>query len=202
MEKRFFNKIIKEQMLSYGFVKNDSLNYSKRSSDETVQFVVRVPDGKMGFVIGAQFPDFGEYNGKISKCIMKYYEYETLLCFPENRNYSESDIVDAVNTVIAGLAPYLENGKQHIKNHIDDWCFGVFDDKERNDVWSYFGLPTIDPYSIEYMIENIERIQRGGFILISSQEYKDHKDYYDEYLNHGCYFSFDAKDEQVMIRVR
>lgn len=200
MEKRLFNKIIKQQMLLYGFEKNDNLNYSKRSSDGTTKFVVRIPNGKNGFIIGAQFSDFGEYNGIISSCMMKYYEYETLLVFPNIHKYSETDIVDAVNTVITGIKPYLDNGIRHIKDHIDNWCFGVFSDKERNDVLRYFELPTMDPYSNEYMIQNIEMIKRGGFIQISSQEYEDHRDYYDKYLKHGCYFSFDKKYNQVMIR--
>ena len=202
MEKRLFNKIIKEQMLFYGFEKNDRLNYSKLSSDGTAKFVVRVPDGKMGFIIGAQFPNFGEYNGIISNCIMKYYEHETLLCFPNVHNYSETNIVNAVNKVITDIKPYLSNGKQHIKENIENWCFGVFSDKERNEVLSYFGLPVMDMYSEEYMFFNIERIKRGGFILISTKEYEDHKDYYDKYLNHGCYFSLGKKDTHVMIRLK
>ena len=200
MEKRLFNKIIKQQLLLYGFEKNDNRNYSKLSLDGTVKLVVRVPNGKNGFIVGAQFLDFGEYNGIISSCIMKYYEYETLLCFPDIHNYSEPDIVNSVNTVITGIKPYLDNGKRHIKDHIDNWCFGAFSDKIRNDVMNYFGLPTIDPYSNEYMLQNIERIKRGGFIQISFQEYDNHRDYYDKYLNHGCYFSFDKKNNLVMIR--
>ena len=202
MEKRLFNKIIKEKMLLYGFEKNDRLNYSKLSSDGNVKFVVRVPDGKMGFIIGAQFPNFGEYTGIISNCIMKYYEYETFLCFPNVHDYSETDIVDAINVVITGIKPYLDKGKQQIKENINNWCFGVFSDKERNEVLSYFGLPVMDMYSDAYMILNIERIKRGGFILISTNEYEEHKNYYDKYLNHGCYFSFDRKNTQVMIRLR
>ena len=202
MEKRLFNKLIKKQMLLYGFEKNDRLNYSKLSSDGTAKLVVRVPDGKMGFIIGAQFPNFGKYTGIISNCIMKNYEYEILLCFPDVHNYSETDIVDAVNTVITGINPYLSNGKQQIKENIENWCFGAFSDKERNEVLNYFGLPIMDMYSDEYMALNIERIKRGGFILISTQEYMNHKAYYDKYLNHDCYFSFDKKDTHVMIRAK
>ena len=42
MEKRLFNKLIKKQMLLYGFEKNDRLNYSKLSSDGTAKLVVRI----------------------------------------------------------------------------------------------------------------------------------------------------------------
>lgn len=201
MEKRLFNKIIKQQMLFYGFEKNDNLNYSILSLDGTTKFVVRIPNGKNGFIIGAQFLDFGEYTGIISDCIMKYYEYEELLVFPNVREYSQIDIVNAVNTVIAAIKPYINKGKQQLKEHINNWVFGAFSDKERNDVLSYLGLPVIDPYSDEYMIQNIEKIARGGFVCISLKEYEDYKDYYNKYLNHGCYFSFDSKSNILMIRL-
>jgi hypothetical protein len=46
-EKTPFNKIIKEQMLAYGFEKTETQDYAKEALDGITKIIVRVPDAPM-----------------------------------------------------------------------------------------------------------------------------------------------------------
>lgn len=196
MEKRLFNKIIKREMLAHGFDKTGSSEYAKEAKDGIAKIIVRTPEYN-GFIVGAQFKDFGKYTGKISDACMKYREYSLLLCSPSTRDYSVDEIVDAVMTLVSGISVYLERGKSAIQEKIDLWDLGI-GEKEQNRIYSYFGLPLWEPYSEAYMLKQIEEVlQQGGSSMMSLEEYYAHKEYYDNYKQHGC--SIIIRDKFVII---
>ena len=187
MEKRIFNKIIKQQMLSYGFEKTGSLEYAKEALDGTTKIVVRAPSQISGFVVGAQFRDFGDYSGKIAKTCMKYQEYELVLCIASIKDYSEEEIISGVRTVMDGIAVYLREGRDAIRERINQWEFGLLDEAEQNRIYAYFGLPLIDPYSDNYILKQIEDLyKQGGHSMLTLEEYYSHQAHYDQYAAHGC----------------
>lgn len=199
MEKRLFFKIIRNSMISNGFDKTGRYDFSKFSLDGTLRIVVRIPDGKSGFIIGVQFPDYGAYTGTLSECFLRNYDFEIMLVFPDVREYSRDDILTSIDVVIDKINPYIQYGKEQIKKDIDGWAFYGLNDRDINDVLEYLNLPTVDLYSEDYMMNNIAQLKRGGFLLLSMSEYTSHKDYYDRFSEHNCYIDVDIKRGNVMI---
>ena len=68
MEKRILTKTIGKHLIDRGYTKVDTLCYSILCKDESVKFIIRIPDMTFGFLIGAQLAEFGEFNGNF-KCV-------------------------------------------------------------------------------------------------------------------------------------
>lgn len=199
MDKRQFNKIIKKEMLSYGFTKTGPTEYAKDCEDGKTKIVMRTPE-YVGFTIGAQFADYDPYTGKIAGTRVLYCAHDLLLRSVAINDYSEEEIATAVKTVMEDIEVYLAGGKEAIAANLDKWVLDHPDERVQNENFAYFGLPTVDPYSESYMLDKIDDIKRGGFILVSGEEYLSHKEFYDEYAAHGCKLEIDPKDGSVMIR--
>ena len=199
MDKRKFNKIIKREMLSFGFAKTGTAEYAKDCNDGMTKIVMRTPEFK-GFNIGAQFADYGVYNGKIAGTRVCYEAHDLLLRSVAINDYSEEEIAQAVKTVMDDLAVYLEGGKEAIAANLDKWVLDNPDERVQNENYIYFGKPAIDPYSESYMLDKIADIKRGGFILVGENEYLSHKEYYDGFADHGCELTVDPKDGSVWIK--
>lgn len=199
MEKRQFNSMLKQYLVLRGFEKTAPNDYAISAKDGVTKFILRTPDQTQGFIIGAQFSDYREYTGTFSKAVMKNFEYESLLCFAKSRDYSEQNILSALDTVFAGMQPYLTQGKTAIREHIDQWVFGAFSDKIRNEILVCLGFSTMDPYSKECLLEQIGRMKNGGVLSFPLEEYISHKEYYDLYADHGGSIAVDEKVQQVRI---
>lgn len=181
-------------MLSHGFEKNGTYDYTKESFDGITKIVVRAPDQTSGFAIGVQFKDFltdyADYSGKYSKICMYYDQPSPLLNFASRRDYTDNDIVSAVNTLIERVDPFINGGKAAIRDTIDDWIFGLLSERIQNEIYAYFGMPLIDQYSDSYVLMKVEDwYKQGGKSSISLDEYFNHKEHYDKYTKHGCQIS-------------
>ena len=74
------------------------------------------------------------------------------------------------------------------------WC----QEKKENDIYAYFGMPLIDPYSDSYILKQIEELyKQGGASMMSLDEYYNHKEHYEKYAEHGC--TIDIEKEFVKI---
>lgn len=190
MEKRIFNQIIKKQMLSFGFEKTSTYDYAKEAEDGIAKIIVRVPDQTFGFCMGAQFKDFktdyADYSGKYSNTCMVYPKFTTFLHFAYKRDYTEDEIIEAVQNVMDGLENFLQRGREAIRESIDEWVFGVQNEKKQNDIYAYFGMPLIDPYSDSYILKQVEEYKRGMKSMMALDEYNNHKEHYDKYVKLGC----------------
>ena len=187
MDKNVFNKIVKQQIVSYGFAKTGPYDYAKDAQDGITKIVLRAPNMVSGFFVGVQFKDYGDFSGKYSKTCMKYKTFELELCIASIKNYSEKDIIKSVKTVMNGIDIYLREGRNAIRENIDQWEFALFDEKKQNEIYAYLGLPLIDPYSDSYIIKQIENWHKqGGVSVMSLDEYYNHKDHYDKYAEKGC----------------
>lgn len=191
MEKRLFNKLIKEQMLSYGFERTGTRNYAKEAADGITKIVIRVPDETINFSVGVQFKDFGkeysDYSGRFSKICMAYSGVPRDLTFAPIADCSEERVLDMVKNVMSSIDIFLQKGKAAVYENIDAWLYSVIDERKENDIYAYFGMPLIDPYSDSYILKQIEELyKQGGASMMSLDEYYNHKEHYDKYAEHGC----------------
>lgn len=192
MDKRNFNKTIKQLLLYYGFEKTGIYDYAKEAKDGVTKIVVRAPDQTYGFAIGVQFRDFlteySDYSGKFSKVCMAYDQSSSpLLPFASRINYSEEDITNAIGILMERIDPFIKGGKVSVRNSINDWVFGLLSEKKQNDIFAYFDMALIDPYSDNYIQKQIEEwYKQGGKSVMSIDEYKKHKIHYDKYTEYGC----------------
>ena len=85
------------------------------------------------------------------------------------------------------------------KKHLEAWTFGDLSDMERDSILRYFGLPGIDPYSLEYQNEVADRMSNGGSQYITLPEYLEHKNFYDGYQKWDAQIHIDEKNGQVAI---
>lgn len=194
MEKRDFNKIIKQHLLSHGFEKIGTYDYAKESVDGVTKIVVRAPDQTYGFCIGLQFKDFltdyADYSGKFSKICMSYSQPSQLLPFASKFEYSEEDVESAITSLIKLIDPFFKGGKSAVRERINEWTFGLSSERKQNDIFSYFEMPLIDPYSDDYILKHVDEWHKqGGKTMISIDEYENHKNHYDKYAQHGCKIS-------------
>ena len=199
MEKRLFNKIIKQYLTDRGFEKTASNDYAISSRDGAAKFILRTPDQTQGFLLGVQFPNYGEYTGTFAKAVMKNFLYESMLCFAKSRDYSQQDILNALDAVWNGIQPYLQGGKDAIRECLDDWVFGAFSDKVRNEILLYLGSDTIDPYSKDYLLEKADAMQSGGMMTMPLAEYATHKDFYDQFTDYGGMITIEVASQTVRI---
>ena len=87
-----------------------------------------------------------------------------------------------------------------IKERLNEWTFGDFDEQVKDAVQRYFGLPGIDPYSDDDQKDTAEQMKmHGGEITLSMQEYTEHKAFYDAYEQYGAQILVDEKNGSVMI---
>ena len=186
MNKREFNKRIKNYMLSHGFQKSNSYDYWILCEDKVTKIVIGAPNFKRGFYIGAQFGDYGSFSGIYKESTITYFEYEMLLCWASVNEYTEEDIDQAVCKVVSGLQNYIAGGKQEIAKNVDQWCISPFNHQKRNAILQCLGLPPIDPYSEAYFNETLQTFDgKGGGIVISYEEYHAHENYYKKFEEYG-----------------
>ena len=192
MEKRLFNKTIKEQMRSYGFEKIGTQDYAKEALDGTTKIIVRVPDEDHDFCVGVQFKDFGkeysDYSGKFSRRCMAYSGVpRQFSLFECPYDFSEDRIVDMVKSIMTNIEVFLKKGHEAVRDEIDQWISSVISEKQQNDIYAYLGMPLIDPYSDSYTLKQVEEwYKQGGKSMMSLDEYYNHKEHYDKYMEHGC----------------
>ena len=74
MEKRILTKTIGKYLIDRGYTKVDTLSYSILSKDESVKYIIRIPDMTFGFLIGVQLAEFGEFNGNFKCAPIKSFE--------------------------------------------------------------------------------------------------------------------------------
>lgn len=201
MENRLFNKIIKREMISYGFEKTGTYDYAKEAVDGITKIVVRAPDQTHGFGIGVQFKDFDkpytDYSGKVSKICMPYKQQTHLLYDAARFDYSEEVMVNAVRDLMQIIDPFLQRGKDAIRETIDRWVNSTMGEEKQNDIYAYFDLPLIDPYSDAYIQKQMKKYIRGMKSMMPLEEYYSHKEHYDKYAEQGC--SIDIGEEFVTI---
>ncbi len=192
-------------MLSYGFEKTGTLDYAKEATDGVTKIVVRAPDQTYGFGVGVQFRDFktdyADYSGKFNKACMYYY-VGALLQFAAKRDYSEEDMVDAVKTLMEKINIFLQRGKDAIYENIEEWIAQITSDQKKNDIYAYFGMPLMDPYTKEYQDELVEQMRGGGMCVLTMNEYLDHKEFYDAFKNYDSVnveICIDERDDSVSI---
>ncbi len=200
MKKSEFQSIIRTALLSRGFTKVKTYDYVLDAPDGITRFVLRIPDMKKGFILGAQFADFGGCDGSFTHTVMKQFDFESLLAFPLELGCTEEDARAGVAQVLEAYEPYFTGGKAAIAERLDQWAYGGFDERVKDSVRQYFGLSPIDPYSEEYQREHGEyhRIH-GGAMVMPAEEYNAHKDFYDGYAAYGGRTEHDEKHGKVWI---
>ena len=201
MKKSILQKPIKRILLEKGFehTKNDS--YAIVSGDSKTKIILNIPSGKngRGFVLGAQFSDFGKFDGIITHAVMHQFDYAYQIAYPETYEYTEEQIEEVLHKLLTDYHSYITVGASAIKERIDEWTFGDFSERERALILQYFGLPGIDPYSEEYQKEKADLMSNGGMISMPLSEYLDHKDFYDNYKEYGAKIDVDEKNSKVRI---
>ena len=140
MEKREFNKAVKQKLLSYGFEKTGPRDYAKEALDGITKIIVQVPDETINFCVGVQFKDFGktytDYSGKFSKRCMAYSCIPRDLAFTPIANCFEDQLVDMITTLMNSIEIFLQEGKKAIREHIDDWITSVISEAKENDIYT------------------------------------------------------------------
>ena len=199
MKKSELQKPIKDIIRKYGFERVKGDDYLVFSKSGNVKLILRIPDGKRGFILGAQFSGFGYFDGVFSHAAMKQYDYAYELAFGIKKDYPESEIIFITEKVCSDYLSYIEYGLDEIKKRIDEWTFGDFDENYRDKTLRFLGLPGIDPYSEEYFNNTLAQMSNGGFISIPKEEYLEHKDYYDKFADYGGTISVDNKKEMTNI---
>ena len=150
-------------MLSYGFTKTGVLDYAKECGDGITKIILRAPDMINGFGMGVQFRDFGEFDGKSTHMCMTYPKFSSVLYSAARKEYTEEEIVNGIKLIMDEIAIYLNEGKIAIQGNIEQWSFGVCSEKQKNEVYAYFGMSLLDPYSDEYIKKHIEDwLSQGG----------------------------------------
>ena len=201
MKKSLLQKPIKEILFKRGFehIKGDS--FAINSDDGITKIIIRIPSGKngCGFLLGAQFADFGTFDGLITNATMRQFDYSYELAYPESHEYTDEQIQEVTSRLLADYDVYIKEGAAAIKARIDNWTFGNLSDYIRDKILRYFGLKGIDQYSLEYQGTVAERMINGGAEFIALSEYLDHKEFYDNYQNFNAKIIVDEKSDQVMI---
>ena len=200
MEKRILTKTIGKYLIDRGYTKVDTLCYSILSKDESVKFIIRIPDMTYGFLIGAQLDNYGDFDGKFKCAPIKSFEFELLLNFASHYDYSENEMLEATQKVCERIEQYVAANKSAITNDIDSWTFGVSSEKVRNEILVSLGLPTIDPYSDDYLINKVKELKSNyGSLSMPLDEYISYKSFYDRFAEQGCKIYIDDNSCMVMI---
>lgn len=202
MTRSEFQAIIKSALLERGFakVKGRSNEYFLDAPDGITRFVLRTPDMKKGFVLGAQFADLGGCDGWFTHTVMAQYDFESLLAFPMELGVTEEDTRTGVEQVLEAYEPYFVGGKAAIAERLGQWVYGGFDERVKDSIGQYFGLSPIDPYSEAYRRETGEyHRSRDGAMILTAEEYHAHKEFYDGYTEYGGRIEANEKRGEVWI---
>ena len=199
MKKSLLQKPIRDILEKNGFARVKGDDHASLSQDGKTKIIIRIPDGKKGFIIGAQFAHIGAFDGLLSHAAMKQFDFAYELAFASVKEYESEEITDSALKVIEAYKAYVENGEAEIKNRIDEWTFGDTDENEKDILRKYLGLPGMDPYSDEYFEETLFRMANGGSKLIPLPEYAEHKAFYGRYTEHGASISVNEKDNTVTV---
>ncbi len=181
------DNLIGQLLLNSGFKKVDSKEYVF-ALDDDVTFIVRLPQKSKGFLFACWFNEQGIYNGDFKNTLIRYCNHEHLLAFAELRKYSSDEVFNATKAFLDDIKIYISSGRVSIREHIDNWW--IPEEKNRNTVEMYLGLKITDPYSDEYLNEQLKQLCHGGVMVISDAEYKEHKEYYEKYLEKGGKISY------------
>ncbi|MBE6578820.1 MAG: hypothetical protein E7651_03315 [Ruminococcaceae bacterium] len=201
MKKALLQKPIKDILLEHGFEQIKNEEYAINAHDNKTKLILKIPNGKNGngFVLGAQFSDFGQFDGSIANATMRQFDHTYDLAYGTTYEYTTEQIRETVFRILEDYKVYFREGASAIKERIDTWTFGDFSDLNKDAVLRYLGLSGIDPYSSEYQSEVADRMSDGGAMSISLSEYVDHKAFYDGYQKFHAKISVDEKHEQVTI---
>ena len=202
MKKSIIQKPIKLILISKGFEHVKNNDYALMSGDKKTKLILRIPDGKngQGFILAAQFADFGSFDGNFSNTVMKQYDFAYKLAYGESQEYRECEIIEATEHVMSAYACYITEGVNAIQGRLNEWTFGNLDEQVKDDIQRYFGLPGIDQYSDDYQKDKAEQLKRnGGAITLPIQEYTEYKAFYDAYEKYGAQILVDEKNGSVMI---
>ena len=201
MKKSLLQRPIKKILLEYGFehVKNE--NYAIIAGDNRTKIILKIPSGKngKGFVLGAQFSDFGQFDGLITHATMRQFDYAYELAYAETYEYTDEQIEAVMSRLLNDYRLYISDGVSEIKKRIDTWTFGDLSDQERDAILRYLELPVTEPYSAEYQNKVADHMSNGGSQYITLSEYLEHKDFYDGYQKWDAEIHIDEKNGQVAI---
>lgn len=198
MERRHFNKVIKQAFASNGLLQSKRGEYAIISAQRDYYVIIKIPDMIKGFVIGIMpkeiesFPEFKE-------TWLRYYGLELELCFADRRDYSDDEIEESVKNAISTAIAFSESGKDGIVNNINEWMFTGGEPK-KNEIRIWLGLPAVDPYSSEYLEEQVDLLRRGGFARISLNEFSAHESFYRKFEEYGFSIIVDNKNNVVIIQ--
>ena len=202
MKKSIIQKPIKQILTNNGFEHAKNNDYILLSNDQKTKLILRIPDGKNGngFILAVQFSDFGLFDGMFSNAVMKQFDFAYDLAYGESQEYTKSEIIEVTERVIRTYSCYITHGKNAIKEHLDEWTFGDFNEQTKSKVQHYFGLSTIDPYTKDCQVRTATQMKKnGGAIVLSIQEYLQHKEFYDSYEEYGAKIINDTNIESVTI---
>lgn len=199
MKKAALQKPIAEICRRNGFEKSKGNDYTRTDAAGELRFVLRIPDGKKGFIFGAQFPDLGENDGLLSHCMLRQYDFAYELAYGDTKEYTPEEIQIAAEKVLDSYRPYWEQGLPFLREKCTDWTFGDLNDALRNQILLRLGLSPIDPYSDEYQRETAEKLRDNGELLITMEEYLSHQDFYDRYRELGAEIRVEEKQGKVII---
>ncbi len=198
-DKRAFNKTVKEHFTSLGYTPHKNRkDYYIDAPDGVTRLVVRIPDGKQGFEIGAQFADFRTPDGS-RPSLVALTVCQHLLLDAAEKDYSPAEIQAAAKTVTDTLAPYIVGGKELIRANMNDfyendplrWAapHREYNEPGAEQAQRYFGFPPVDVYSDEYRAYQAKQLRdnwAGRTCSVDMDAYLEHKEYYDGFLELGC----------------
>ena len=199
MKKAALQKPIGEICRRNGFEKSKGNDYSRMDDAGELRFVLRIPDGKKGFIFGVQFPDLGESDGLLSHCMLRQYEFAYELAYGDTKEYPSEEIQSSAEKVLDYYRPYWEQGLPFLREKSTDWTFGDLNEALRNRILLRLGLSPIDPYSEEYQRETAEKLRDNGEEIITLEEYLSHQDFYDRYRDLDAEIRVEEKQGKVII---
>lgn len=187
MKKSDLQKPIKTVLHDYGFVHTKGDDFAFLAGDQKTKLVLRIPDGRKGFILGAQFSDLYAFDGILAHSAMLQYDHAYDLAYGSVKEYTVDEIKTVTERVISDYEPYRINGASEIGMRLNEWTFGDLDERIRDMLLRHFGQAGINPYSKEYLLKNVEELSaKGGMIVLSEEEYASHKSFYDRYAEHGA----------------
>ena len=199
MKKAALQKPIAEICRGFGFEKSKGSDYTRLDEKGDLRFVLRIPDGKKGFVFGAQFPDLGESDGLLSHCMLRQFDFAYELAYGDTKEYTAEEIQSSAESVLDFYRPYWELGLPYLREKSKEWTFGDLNDALRNQILLRLGLSPIDPYSDEYQRETAEKLRENGEEIITLEEYLSHREFYDRYRDLGAMIRIEEKQGKVII---
>ena len=199
MEKRHFNKIIKQAFAANGLQQSKRGEYAVISVQRDYYVIIKTPDMIKGFIIGIMPADI-ESTPDFKETWLRYYGLELELCFAVRRDYSDDEIEESVKKAITTAEAFSKSGKDGIVDNINEWMFTGGEPK-KNDIRIWLGLPAVDPYSSEYLEEQVDLLKRGGFARISFNEFSAHESFYRKFEEYGFRIIIDNKNNFVIIEI-